>query len=85
MKECRKHMDDRLKIAHGLINGLTKNNIPIENIFVDPLVQPISMDNTFGVEFLNAIEKNCHGLPGRPHGMWALKYKLWLTRTKIIK
>lgn len=48
---------DRMKIADELVNGLVKNNIPLENIFVDPLVQPLSVDNTFGVEFVNAIEK----------------------------
>ena len=50
-------VDDRMKIADELINGLVKNNIPLENIFVDPLVQPISVNNTFGVEFINTIEK----------------------------
>ncbi len=49
--------DDRLAIADKLINGLVKNNIPLENIFVDPLVQPVSTKDTFGVEFLEAVEK----------------------------
>ncbi|MBC2744563.1 MAG: methyltetrahydrofolate cobalamin methyltransferase, partial [Desulfosarcina sp.] len=50
-------VDDRMKIADELVNGLLKNNVKMENIFVDPLVQPVSVDNTFGVEFINAIEK----------------------------
>ncbi len=48
---------DRLKIADKLINGLLQNNVPIENIFVDPLVQPVSTNKHFGVEFLDAIEQ----------------------------
>jgi len=52
-----KTADDRIKIADKLINALLKKNIPLENIFVDPLVQPLSVDNRFGVEFLDAIEK----------------------------
>ena len=48
--------DQRLSIAEQLINGLVKNGIPIENIYVDPLVQPISTNDMFGVEFLNAID-----------------------------
>ena len=48
--------DDRMKIADKLVNGLLQNNVAIENIFVDPLVQPVSTINLFGVEFLNAIE-----------------------------
>ncbi|MBC2724443.1 methyltetrahydrofolate cobalamin methyltransferase [Desulfosporosinus sp.] len=48
--------EQRLKIADQLINGLVKNNVPIHNIYVDPLVQPIATNNDFGIEFLNAIE-----------------------------
>jgi len=48
--------DDRLKIADELINGLVKNNVPLDNIFVDPLVQPVATDSTFGIEFLNAVD-----------------------------
>ncbi len=50
-------VDDRMKIADTLVNGLVKNNVEIENIFVDPLVQPMSVNNNFGMEFINAIEK----------------------------
>jgi 5-methyltetrahydrofolate--homocysteine methyltransferase len=76
-------VDDRLKIADKLVNGLLKNNIPIENIFVDPLVQPLSVDKTYGTGFINTIEaltrkfKGIHtacglsnisyGLPARKH------------------
>ena len=55
---------DRMKIADKLINGLLQNNVPIENIFVDPLVQPVSTNNHFGVEFLNAIEQIVTNYPG---------------------
>jgi len=57
-------VDDRMKIADELINGLLKNNVPVENIFVDPLVQPLSVNNTFGVEFINTIEKIVAAYPG---------------------
>jgi 5-methyltetrahydrofolate--homocysteine methyltransferase len=49
-------VDDRLKIAEKLVNGLVQNNVSIENIFVDPLVQPLSVNDLFGLEFINAIE-----------------------------
>ncbi|MFP4620593.1 MAG: dihydropteroate synthase [Bacteroidales bacterium] len=48
--------DDRLKIANKLINNLVNNNVPLENIYVDPLVQPIGSGDNFGIEFLNTIE-----------------------------
>lgn len=57
-------VDDRLDIAHELIHGLTSVDIPIENIYVDPLVQPISVNTTFGVKFLDAVEKMVHAFPG---------------------
>lgn len=47
---------DRLKIADKLINGLVNNNISIDNIYVDPLVQPIATKDSFGIEFLEAVE-----------------------------
>jgi len=50
-------VDDRMKIADQLVNGLLKHNVKMENIFVDPLVQPVSVNKTFGVEFIDTIEK----------------------------
>jgi len=56
--------DDRVAIADELINSLVKNNVAIENIFVDPLVQPISTKDSYGTEFMNAIEAIMTGFPG---------------------
>jgi cobalamin-dependent methionine synthase I len=56
--------EERVKIADKLINSLVRENVPIGNIYVDPLVQPVSTNNDFGVEFLNAIEKIMTGFPG---------------------
>jgi len=50
-------VDDRLKIADKLVNRLVQNNVKIENIFVDPLVQPMSVNNNFGMEFVVAVEQ----------------------------
>ena len=52
-----KTVEDRLKIADKLVNGLLQNNVKMENIFVDPLVQPLSVDDTFGTEFIKAVEQ----------------------------
>jgi len=57
-------VEDRLKIADALVNGLQNNNIPVENIYVDPLVQPMSVNNSFGLEFVNAIEAIVKRFPG---------------------
>jgi len=47
--------DARLAIADELVNGLVRNNVPLENIYVDPLVQPVSTNQEFGLAFLKAI------------------------------
>jgi cobalamin-dependent methionine synthase I len=52
-----KTVDDRMAIADQLVNGLLQNNVKIDNIYVDPLVQPLSVNKDFGKEFLNSIEK----------------------------
>jgi len=57
-------VEDRMKIADELVGGLIKSNAAVENIFVDPLVQPLSVDGTFGLEFINTIEKVVETYPG---------------------
>lgn len=59
-----KTVDERLKIADQLVNGLIRNDVKVENIFVDPLVQPVSVNKAFGAEFLNAVEQIMTRFPG---------------------
>lgn len=56
--------DERLAIADKLIGGLTQHNVPIDDIYVDPLVQPVATDQTFGTAFLQAVERIMTGFPG---------------------
>ena len=46
---------DRLAVADELINKLVQKGVALDNIYVDPLVQPVSVDGTFGVAFLDAV------------------------------
>lgn len=57
-------VDERLTIADELVNNLVKKNVALENIYVDPLVQPLSTDVRFGIEFLNSIEIIMKTFPG---------------------
>lgn len=50
-------VDDRMAIADKLVNGLLQNHVKIENIYVDPLVQPLSVNKAFGTGFLDSIER----------------------------
>ena len=78
---------DRMKIADKLVNGLVQNHIPLENIYVDPLVQPVSTNNDFGVEFLNAIEqiiktfKGIHTVCGLSNISFGLPDRKFLNQT----
>jgi len=54
----------RISIAEELINGLVKNRVPLENIYVDPLVQPLSTNDNYGTEFLESIEMIMGRFPG---------------------
>jgi 5-methyltetrahydrofolate--homocysteine methyltransferase len=54
----------RVEIAEKLINGLVQKNVPLDNIYVDPLVQPVSTDGKFGSEFLDAIQMIVSRNPG---------------------
>jgi 5-methyltetrahydrofolate--homocysteine methyltransferase len=55
---------DRLSIADKLVEGLTAKGVEISNIYVDPLVQPLGTNNTFGVEFINTVAQIKERYPG---------------------
>lgn len=46
----------RVGIADELVNGLLAAGMPLGDIFVDPLVQPISTNSAYGAGFLGAVE-----------------------------
>jgi len=59
-----KTADERVALAEGLVNSLLKNNVAMDNIYVDPLVQPIATHVNFGIEFLDAIDRIMTELAG---------------------
>ncbi|AET68337.1 Pterin binding enzyme [Desulfosporosinus orientis DSM 765] len=83
-------MDQRLKIAEKLIDGLVKNNVPINNIYVDPLVQPISTNSTFAVEFINSVEaimtrfKGVHTMCGLSNVSYGLPVRKFMNQAFAI-
>jgi len=50
-------VDERVHVGAELVDRLTKAGIPLANIHLDPLVQPISVDTRMGTAVLGAIEK----------------------------
>jgi len=83
-------VEDRMKIADKLVNGLLQNNVKLENIFVDPLVQPMSVNNHFGTEFLNAVEqimqkfKGVHTACGLSNISYGLPVRPFLNQTFMV-
>jgi len=47
--------EQRLKIADKLVNDLEKDGVPLENVFIDPIIKPISVDGKFGYQVLDTI------------------------------
>jgi cobalamin-dependent methionine synthase I len=79
--------EDRIRIAAELVDLLLKHDVKIENIFVDPLVQPVAADQTFGREFLEAIEgilarfPGVHTICGLSNVSYGLPLRKFLNRT----
>jgi len=80
-------VDERLAIADRLVNALLQKGVAPGNIYVDPLVQPISIDNRSGLTFLDAIEKiretlqGVHTLCGLSNISYGLPDRALLNRT----
>jgi cobalamin-dependent methionine synthase I len=50
-------VEERVEVGSQLIGRLTGEGIPIDRIYVDPLIQPVSVDTNMGVAALRAISR----------------------------
>ncbi|MBC8275698.1 MAG: dihydropteroate synthase [Chloroflexi bacterium] len=57
-------VEERVAVSSKLIKKLTDAGTPLEMIYVDPLIQPISVDVNMGLAALGAIRKIMHDFPG---------------------
>ena len=57
-------VEERVQVASELIKKLTDEGIPLGKIYVDLLVQPVSVDTGMGVATLGAISKIMEDFPG---------------------
>ena len=57
-------VEERVQVGAQLIKELTNKGIPLEKIYVDPLVQPISVDTGMGTAVLGAIQSIMNDFPG---------------------
>lgn len=56
--------DDRLRIAGNLVDQFNELGIPLEDVFLDPLVKPVSVNQSFGNEVLDSLEEINKRYPG---------------------
>jgi len=57
-------VEERVQVGSELIRRLTDAGIPLEKIYVDPLVQPVSVDTRMGLATLGAIASIMNDFPG---------------------
>lgn len=56
--------EDRIRIADSIITKLTGEGINIDDIYIDPLIKPVSAGQKNGIEVLQAIQNIMEGHPG---------------------
>jgi 5-methyltetrahydrofolate--homocysteine methyltransferase len=56
--------EDRIRIASDLIEKLTSDGVPMGDIYIDPVVTPVSTDTRYGMAVLDAIEAIMKEFPG---------------------
>jgi len=49
--------EDRVKIADSLISRLTQKGVPLDDIFIDPMVRPIGIGSQYGVAAIETIRR----------------------------
>ena len=57
-------VEERLGVGSQLIERLTAEGVPLERIYVDPLIQPVSVDTNMGIAALGAISRIMESFPG---------------------
>ena len=57
-------VEERVQVGSELINRLTRAGVPMEKIYVDPLVQPVSVNTRMGLATLDAISRMMSNFPG---------------------
>jgi len=56
--------EERVQVGSELVEKLTGEGFPLEKIYVDPLIQPVSVDTGMGVAALGAINRIMNDFPG---------------------
>lgn len=83
-------VEDRLKIASKMVEGLNAAGIPDDDIYLDPLVKPIGVNHEFGVEILDSTKSlretfpKCHIISGLSNVSYGLPERRLLNRAYMV-
>ena len=90
-KGMPEHADDRVEIANALIRRLEEDGLGRDDIYIDPLVKPISVDVTQGLSVLDAVSRimkenpGVHTICGLTNISFNLPERMQLNRTFMIQ
>jgi cobalamin-dependent methionine synthase I len=82
-------LDDRLCIVDRLVSGLRQQGVQEADIFVDPMVQPVSVNTDHGEDFFDALERiakyfrGVHTVCGLSNISYGLPGRLFLNQTFV--
>ena len=83
--------EDRLRVARDLVMKLTQAGVAADDIYLDPLLQPVSTNERAGLELLNAItliRQECpgvHVICGLSNVSYGLPNRVLLNRVFMIQ
>jgi 5-methyltetrahydrofolate--homocysteine methyltransferase len=82
--------EDRIRVASELIGRLTNDGVPMGDIYIDPVVTPVSTNVRYGVAVLEAIEAimkefpEVHTICGLSNVSYGLPHRKQLNQTFLV-
>jgi len=82
--------DDRLEVAKKLLDRLDKDGVKLSNVYLDPLIKPVSVSGEYGPQALDAIERiarlesGCHITSGLSNISFGLPHRALLNQAFIV-
>jgi len=82
--------DDRLEVTKKLLDMLDKDDVKMSNVYLDPLIKPVSVNGEYGPQALDAIEKiarlesGCHITSGLSNISFGLPHRALLNQAFIV-
>ncbi len=83
-------LQSKLRLAGELVEKLTANGIPLENIYIDPLVHPVATDHTYATIVLEALVrimnqfKGVHTVIGLSNVSYGLPFRFLINQMFLV-